>query len=160
MKRVEPVHDLSHQVAHFLVTDTRDVCPRDVLSIGVDDGHVAPVAGLCFRRLACMEGLKVRIAHAQHRHGLGEFSRDTLFGFIVHWHRLMPSVSSCHRSQDVLGSKIRLDADPRTIVGGGGRAGLHEQPRRQELRGRWQVGDDFLLEHRAGNLVDDAHPDG
>jgi len=48
-------------------------------------------------------------------------------------------------------SEVCLQVDPGAVVGdgGGGRAGVQEQPRRQELRGGWQVGGDLLLEHRA-----------
>ena len=58
-------------------------------------------------------------------------------------------------------SEIGLEVDPGAIVsdGGGCRPGVQEQPRRQELRGGGQVGGDLLLEDRAGNLVDDTHPD-
>lgn len=58
------------------------------------------------------------------------------------------------------GSKVRLKVDPGAVVSdrGGGRAGIEEQPRRQELRRGGQIGGDLLLEHRARDLVDDAHP--
>jgi hypothetical protein len=56
--------------------------------------------------------------------------------------------------------EVRLEVDPRTVVGdGGGRgAGVQEQPRRQELRRGGQVGGDFLFEDRAGDLVYDSGP--
>ena len=49
-------------------------------------------------------------------------------------------------------SEIRLKINPGAVVGdgGGSRAGVQEQPRRQELRGGGQVGGDLLLEDRAG----------
>lgn len=52
--------------------------------------------------------------------------------------------------------------EPGTVVGDGSgcRSDVKEEARRQELgRGR-QVGCDLLLEDRAGDLVDDSHPDG
>ena len=59
------------------------------------------------------------------------------------------------------GSEIRLQIDPGTVIRhrGCNCAGVEEQPRRQEVRVGGQVGGDFLLEDRAGNLVYDAHPD-
>ncbi len=59
-------------------------------------------------------------------------------------------------------SVIRLQIDPGTVEGdgGSGRASVQEQPWRQELRRGGQVSCDFLLEDRAGDFVDDAHPDG
>ena len=100
MKRVEPVDDISHQVAHLMVADMRDIGPGNAVSICVDQGHVSPVAGPGDRRLACMDCLEVRVSHTKHRHGLGEFGRDALLGFLVHLHSLMPCVYSGQRLAD------------------------------------------------------------
>jgi len=85
MKRVEPVHDIPHQVAHLIVADMRDIGPRNAVVVAVDHGHVAPVAGSGDRSLARMDSLEVRVAHTEHRHSLGEFGRDALFRFFVHY---------------------------------------------------------------------------
>ena len=100
MKRVEPIDDIPHQVAHLIVADMRDFGPGDAVAIGIDDGHVAPVAGL-WLPASCLHGWsRVRVAHTEHRHCLGEFGRDTLFGFLVHRHSLMLCAYSGQRLAD------------------------------------------------------------
>lgn len=128
MKRVEPVDDIPHQVSHLIVADMRDFGPRDAFAIGVDHGHVAPVTGSGDRRLACMDGLEVRVAHAKHRQCFGELGGDTLFGFLVHDRSLLPRAESGQRIADGFGSIIRLHIDPRTVVGHGRPRGpiIHE----------------------------------
>ena len=58
VKRVEPIEDVPHQVAHLIVANKADIGPGDAVAIGVDHGHVAAVAGPCDRGLACMDGLE------------------------------------------------------------------------------------------------------
>ena len=101
MKRVEPVDDISHQVAHLIVADMRDIGPRDAVTIGVDHGHIAPVTRPGDRRLARMDSLEVRIAHAKHRHCLGKFGRETPFGFLVHDHIVLRCATSDQRITEV-----------------------------------------------------------
>lgn len=59
-------------------------------------------------------------------------------------------------------SVIGLQIDPGAVIGDGGSrdAGVQEEPRREKLRGRGQVGGDLLFEHRTGNFIDHPHPDG
>ena len=59
MKRIEPVHDIPHQVAHLIVADMRDIGPRNAVAVAVDHGHVAPVAGSGDRRLARMDSCHI-----------------------------------------------------------------------------------------------------
>ena len=42
---------------------------------------IVPLESLSWR---ASSGLRVRVARTEHRHGLGEFGRNALFGFLVH----------------------------------------------------------------------------
>ena len=84
MKGVDSVNDISHQIAHLVVADMRDLGPWDLFAVGIDHGHIAPVAGPGDRRLPCMYGLEVCIAHAKQCHGLGKLGRDALFVMLFH----------------------------------------------------------------------------
>jgi hypothetical protein len=67
VKRVEPVDDIPHQVAHLIVGDTRNLGSRDAVAVSIDDCHVAPVADLGGWRSASMRGLEVSVQHAKRR---------------------------------------------------------------------------------------------
>lgn len=70
LKRVEPVDDLAHQLAHFTVADPRNLRPRDLTAIGIRDDHVGIVATVADGARAGMKGFKLRITDTDKRQAL------------------------------------------------------------------------------------------
>lgn len=63
MKRVEPVDDIPHQVAHLCIIDARDFGPGNAATVRVHDKDIRIVAGPSDRRRAGMQRfgfLKIR----------------------------------------------------------------------------------------------------